>query len=231
MKSTVSRRDFVKTSVAVATAATVGVPMVSAKDTVGFDKDISWEKGVCRFCGVGCGLMVGTRDGQVSVVKGDPDNDVNRGLLCAKGFANANILYGADRLHKPLLRMKDDRFDKQGEFTEVSWERAFDEMERQFKRVFGELGPTGVGIMGSGQYTIPEGYASVKLTKAGSTDIVATNVTVVSASQITCKVNMNGAARGLWNVVVTNPDGQSGTLSNGLAAQTCAWLPTVFKNG
>jgi nitrate reductase NapA len=49
----------------------------------------------------------------------------------------------------------------------VSWERAFDEMERQFKRHYSKLGPTGVGIMGSGQYTIPEGYAAVKLAKAG----------------------------------------------------------------
>jgi nitrate reductase NapA len=167
MSNDLSRRDFVKTSVAAATAATVGVPVANAEGSLDLDRGISWEKGVCRFCGVGCGLMVGTRNGQVAAVKGDPDNDVNRGLLCAKGFSNANILYGADRLHKPLMRMKDGRFDKNGEFTEVSWEKAFDEMERQFKRVHKELGPTGVGIMGSGQYTIPEGYAAVKLSKAG----------------------------------------------------------------
>jgi nitrate reductase NapA len=100
-------------------------------------------------------------------VKGDPDSPVNRGLLCAKGYANAQILYGEDRLTRPLLRMKDDKFDKKGDFVEVSWERAFDEMESQFKRVHAELGPTGVGIMGSGQYTVQEGYASVKLLKAG----------------------------------------------------------------
>ncbi len=90
---------------------------------------LTWEKSVCRFCGVGCGVVVGTRDDQVIAVKGDPENPVNRGLLCAKGYANANIMYGADRLHQPLLRMKNGRFDKAGEFTPVSWERAFDEME------------------------------------------------------------------------------------------------------
>ena len=167
MKSHFSRRDFVKTSVAAATAAAVGVPMAESNSDASLDPDIAWEKSVCRFCGVGCGVMVGTKDGHIAAVKGDPDNPVNRGLLCVKGYANAEILYGADRLHKPLLRMKNGRFDKQGDFTEVSWERAFDEMERQFKKVHGELGPTGVGIMGSGQYTIPEGYAAVKLAKAG----------------------------------------------------------------
>ena len=167
MKSDLSRRDFVKTSVAAATAATVGVKMAESGPLPDLEKGLAWEKSVCRFCGVGCGVVVGTRDGQVISVKGDPENPVNRGLLCAKGYANAEIMYGPDRLHQPLLRMKDGRFDKNGEFTPVSWERAFDEMEAQFKRVHSELGPTGVGIMGSGQYTIPEGYAAVKLMKAG----------------------------------------------------------------
>ena len=167
MNNDLSRRDFVKTSVAAATAAAVGVPMADAGSLPDLEMGLAWEKSVCRFCGVGCGVVVGTRDDQVIAVKGDPENPVNRGLLCAKGYANAYIMYGADRLHQPLLRMKDGRFDKAGEFTPVSWERAFDEMEQQFKRVHGELGPTGVGIMGSGQYTIPEGYAAVKLMKAG----------------------------------------------------------------
>jgi nitrate reductase NapA len=103
----------------------------------------------------------------VVAVQGDRHNPVNRGLLCVKGYANAQILYGEDRLTRPLLRMKDGKFDKQGDFVPVSWDRAFDEMERQFKRVHDELGPTGVGIMGSGQYTVQEGYAAVKLLKAG----------------------------------------------------------------
>ncbi len=167
MKNDLSRRDFVKTSVAAATAAAVGVPMTGTADATALDSGIAWEKSVCRFCGVGCGVVVGTKNGHITAVKGDPKCPVNRGLLCAKGYANANILYGADRLTKPLMRMKDGRFDKQGDFTEVSWENAFDEMESQFKRHYSSQGPSGVGIMGSGQYTIPEGYAAVKLAKAG----------------------------------------------------------------
>jgi len=71
--------------------------------------------------------------------------------------------------------------------------------------------------------------ATVKLTRAGSTDIVATNVTVVSASQIRCQVNLNGAARGLWSVVVTNPDGQSGTLPDSFAVQSCVYVPIAIR--
>jgi len=40
-------------------------------------------------------------------------------------------------------------------------------MESEWRRAHAELGPTGVGVMGSGQYTIQEGYAAQKLVKGG----------------------------------------------------------------
>ena len=39
--------------------------------------------------------------------------------------------------------------------------------ERQFKRALKEKGPTAVGMFGSGQWTVWEGYAAAKLMKAG----------------------------------------------------------------
>jgi len=167
MKDSHSRREFIKSSVAAAAAMSVGLPVPGVASAPDPQPGWRWDKGACRFCGVGCGIQIATKDGKITAVKGDPDSPVNRGLLCIKGYANALIPYGEDRLTRPLLRMKGGKFDKQGKFTPVSWERAFEEMESQFKRVHGELGPTGVGIMGSGQYTIQEGYAAVKLVKAG----------------------------------------------------------------
>lgn len=164
-----TRRRLLKLGVAAATGAAVGFHLPEHLLALGetLQANWAWDKGVCRFCGVGCGIQIATEGGRVVAVKGDPDSPVNRGLLCVKGYANAQILYGEDRLTEPLLRMKDGRFDKTGDFVPVSWERAFDEMAAQFKRVHRELGPTGVGVMGSGQYTIQEGYAAVKLVKAG----------------------------------------------------------------
>jgi len=167
MKRDLSRREFIRAGVAAAAAATVGMSVEGAVDTLDRVSGWRWDKGVCRFCGVGCGIQIATRDGRVVAVKGDPASPVNRGLLCMKGYANAQIQYGEDRLTRPLLRMKDGRHDPDGDFVPVSWERAFDEMERQFKRVHRSLGPTGVAIVGSGQYTVQEGYAAVKLLKAG----------------------------------------------------------------
>ena len=167
MKADCSRRDFIKASIASATASAIGLPLGGALLAADPAPGWRWDKGVCRFCGVGCGIQIATKENRIVAVKGDADCPVNRGLLCAKGYANAQISYGEDRLTRPLLRMKNGLFDKNGDFVPVSWERAFDEMEAQFRRAHGELGPTGVAIMGSGQYTIQEGYAAVKLAKAG----------------------------------------------------------------
>ncbi|MBN1583155.1 MAG: S8 family serine peptidase [Anaerolineae bacterium] len=57
--------------------------------------------------------------------------------------------------------------------------------------------------------------AAVKLSKPSQPDIVAHNVTVLNSSTITCTFDLRGAAAGYWNVVVTNSDEQSGTLSSG----------------
>jgi nitrate reductase NapA len=76
-------------------------------------------------------------------------------------------MYGADRLTQPLLRKRDGQYHKEGEFTPVSWDEAFDVMAEKFKAVLREKGPTAVGMFGSGQWTVWEGYAAVKLMKAG----------------------------------------------------------------
>ena len=165
----VTRREFLKTSAAAATATAAGItiPAAALARSKEAEAGVQWDKGVCRFCGTGCGIMVGTRDGRIVATKGDPDAPVNKGLNCIKGYFNGKIIYGKDRLTRPLMRMTDGKFDKQGKFQAVSWERAFDEMEKQFKKTYREMGPHGVAIFGSGQYTIPEGYVSAKLMKAG----------------------------------------------------------------
>ncbi len=158
-----TRREFLKTSVAASAAATVGLPISQTAQAATRDAEAGWQwdKSVCRFCGTGCGIMVATKDGKIVATKGDPDAPVNRGLNCIKGYFNGKIMYGKDRLTQPLMRMKD------GKFQPVSWDQALDEMEKQFKKTYKEMGPHGVAVFGSGQYTIPEGYTMAKLMKAG----------------------------------------------------------------
>ena len=166
----VSRRDFLKSSAAVAAAGAVGisVPQEAQAAAAKAESDWRWDKAACRFCGTGCGIMLATKGGRIVAVKGDPAAPVNRGLNCIKGYFNAKIMYGADRLKTPLLRMNDKgEFDKKGKFKPVSWKRAFDEMEIHAKKALKESGPEGVAVFASGQYTVMEGYAAQKMMKAG----------------------------------------------------------------
>ncbi|MDO4627361.1 MAG: nitrate reductase catalytic subunit NapA [Pasteurellaceae bacterium] len=161
-----SRRDFMKANAAIAAATVAGIS-IPIKNVEAVENDIKWDKAVCRFCGTGCGVLVGTRDGRVVASQGDPDAEVNRGLNCIKGYFLPKIMYGKDRLTQPMLRMKDGKYDKNGDFAPVSWEQAFTIMAEKFKAALKTNGRNAVGMFSSGQSTIFEGYAKNKLYKAG----------------------------------------------------------------
>ena len=174
----IDRRNFIKTNAVAATAAAAGVDILGLNVAHGKDLKIRWDKAPCRYCGTGCSVLIGTRKGRIVATQGDPDAPVNRGLNCIKGYFLSKVLYGQDRLTQPLLRMKDGQYDKEGEFTPVSWDKAFDVMAEKFKTAIKSdleknkgLPPekitSSVGMFGSGQWTVWEGYAASKLYKAG----------------------------------------------------------------
>jgi nitrate reductase (cytochrome) len=165
-----NRRDMLKAHAAAVAALAAGVVLPATAQPVpgGIDSlKIKWSKAACRFCGTGCGVMVGVKDGRVVATHGDMLSEVNRGLNCVKGYFLSKIMYGADRLTQPLLRKRDGRYAKDGEFTPVSWGEAFDVMAAEAKRVLKAKGPTALGMFMSGQSTIWEGYAATKLMRAG----------------------------------------------------------------
>jgi len=109
------RRDFLKSAAAGSAAAAIGMSIPQEVEAASKEaqKEWRWDKAACRFCGTGCGIMMATKDGRIVAVKGDPAAPVNRGLNCIKGYFNAKIMYGADRLKTSLLRMNDKgEFDK-----------------------------------------------------------------------------------------------------------------------
>ena len=167
---TMTRRDFIRDSAVAAAAVAAGVNSPAYSTNLITDSELTklkWAKAPCRFCGTGCGVNVAVKAGRVVATHGDIKAEVNRGLNCVKGYFLSKIMYGKDRLTTPLLRMKNGTFDKSGDFTPVSWNRAFDIMEEKFKKALREKGPTAVGMFGSGQWTVWEGYAAAKLYKAG----------------------------------------------------------------
>ncbi|UFI02211.1 periplasmic nitrate reductase subunit alpha [Roseibium aggregatum] len=168
--SGISRRDVIKAQAVAAAAAAAGLPVPAAAQnlvTHAHLTDLKWSKAACRFCGTGCSIMVATKAGRVVATHGDAEAEVNRGLNCVKGYFLSKIMYGKDRLTTPLLRKKNGKFDKDGDFEPVSWDEAFDIMAEKWKATLKAKGPKAVGMFGSGQWTVWEGYAASKLMKAG----------------------------------------------------------------
>ena len=169
-----TRREFVRNSAVAAAAAAAGLPLPGSANPV-LEQDspesgsaqLKWSKAPCRYCGTGCGINVAVRNNRVVATHGDVHAEVNRGLNCVKGYFLSKVMYGADRLTTPMLRKRDGAYDKEGEFTPVSWDEAFDVMADKFKTVLKAKGGEGIGMFGSGQWTVWEGYAANKLMKAG----------------------------------------------------------------
>jgi nitrate reductase NapA len=166
---TISRREFLKDSAIASALAAAGATQSNAANIITESQftRLKWSKAPCRFCGTGCGVKVAVKDGRVVATHADANAEVNRGINCVKGYFLSKIMYGSDRLTQPLLRMRDGKYHKEGAFTPVTWEQAFDVMAEQFKATLKAKGPTAVGMFGSGQWTIWEGYAANKLFKGG----------------------------------------------------------------
>jgi nitrate reductase NapA len=166
---TLTRRDYLKAQAAATAAATAGVTLQAGATQLptGMDAKVKWSKAACRFCGTGCSVMVGVKEGRIVATHGDQKAEVNRGLNCVKGYFLSKIIYGQDRLTTPMLRMKNGQYAKEGDFTPITWDQAFDIMAEKWKATLKAKGPEAIGMFGSGQWTVHEGYAAVKLMKAG----------------------------------------------------------------
>ena len=128
--------------------------MVRSRQTVD-----SWNKAVCRFCGTGCGVMVGMKDGRVVDVRGD-ELAHNKGVICIKGSMLPELTRIQGRLMSPKIR-------KDGRLVEASWDEAMGLVAARFSECINQSGPDSVAFYGSGQLFTEESYTANKLFKAG----------------------------------------------------------------
>ncbi len=176
------RRNFLKINAMAAATAAAQVRAGVKPGTAHTDgHGIRWDKAPCRFCGVGCHVKVAVKDGRVVAIAGSEDADVNKGLLCVKGYHVGGILYGKDRLTEPMLR-------KNGKLEPITWDEALNVIaERIFKD------PKKFAFYGSGQWTIPEGYAAQKFMKGGlSNNHIEPNARLCMASAVTGFISTYG---------------------------------------
>lgn len=119
-----------------------------------------WVKTTCGYCSVGCGMLVGVKDGKAVSVRGNPDHPVNLGKLCPKGLSEHHILDAPGRAKRPLLR-------KDGKLVPVSWDEALDTMVEKFSAIQRRYGNDALGVIGTGQLLTEEVYALGKLVQLG----------------------------------------------------------------
>ena len=182
-----TRRQFIRSAAMAAASAVVGSRTMAdpPRPPGGLElpmlPDVKWDKAPCRFCGTGCHVQVGVKDGKVVAVTGDRQAEVNKGLLCVKGYHVGHILYGKDRLTTPMLR-------KDGKLVPITWDEA---IETIAKRI--HAAPSKFAFYGSGQWTVPEGYAANKFMKGGlSNNHIDPNARLCMASAVTGYISTYG---------------------------------------
>jgi nitrate reductase NapA len=180
----ITRRSFIKSlawksAIAAAGIMFPGVTFGAWKELDQSSGGIEWKKTPCRFCGTGCGLLVGVSGDRAVAVKGDPNCTVNKGLCCVKGYHSVQVLYGKDRLTKALVR-------KNGKMVEVSMKEALDLVATKMQETIKSHGKDAVSMYGSGQWSITDGYAASKLFKGCiGTNNVEANARLCMASAVT----------------------------------------------
>ncbi len=179
----VDRRKFLKTSaMAAATAAAMSKASGQTVNPALLENSpLKWDKAPCRFCGTGCHVQVGVRNGKVEAIAGDPHAEVNKGLLCVKGYNVGGILYGKDRIKHPMLRVN-------GELKKISWDEAVEVIAKRIQK-----NAKGFAYYGSGQWTVPEGYIAQKFIKGGlSNNHIDPNARLCMASAVTGYISTFG---------------------------------------
>jgi anaerobic selenocysteine-containing dehydrogenase len=88
-----------------------------------------------------CSILATVRDGRLVAVRGDPDHAFTRGFLCGKVQHYEERVHSPARLLSPLRRVGPKGT---GQFAEVGWDEALDEIAARWRRVIAEHGSEAV---------------------------------------------------------------------------------------
>lgn len=122
------------------------------------EKAEKWTRTVCPYCGVGCEMDVGTKNGRVTQIRPALDSPVNKGHLCVKGRYAFDFGDSSDRQFHPLIR-------KNGDWEKVSQADALTHVASELLRIKNLYGPESIGIIGSARATNEENYLAQKFAR------------------------------------------------------------------
>lgn len=114
---------------------------------------------VCPYCGCGCSFYIVSEGSRIIGVEPCPDNPVNKGMLCAKGWNGYDFVNAPERLEKPLIRVD-------GELREASWDEALSLVAKRLTDISASSGPDKLGFLCSAKVTNEENFLLMKLARA-----------------------------------------------------------------
>ena len=153
------------------------------------DLKLDWKRSVCPYCGVGCGVLVGSKENRVVKVRGNPNHPANFGLLCGKGATLPQMVRTPDRLAHPLMRA-----DRSSVHQPVSWDDALGAIAKRWHAIIDRHGPDAVAFYVSGQLLTEDYYVVNKLAKGLlGTNNVDSNSRLCMASAVSGYVTSLGA--------------------------------------
>ncbi len=106
---------------------------------------------ICPFCGCGCTLTIGTREGKILRSRAKEDNGRSEGNLCGRGRFGIDYIYSENRLKTPLIR-------KDGELVSATWDEALNYASDGLKRIIASHSKEAVGAIGSHRCTNEDNY-------------------------------------------------------------------------
>lgn len=137
-----------------------------------------WVRSTCGYCGVGCGLYIGVKDGKPVYTKGDPAHPVNKGTLCPKGLSEHDMVQSDNRFTKPQIR-------KDGQLIDSNWDEVFQTTANKFKELQKEYGNGAIACVSTGQLLTEEFYTLGKFVQMGlKTNNYDGNTTLCMASAV-----------------------------------------------
>lgn len=121
-------------------------------------------RSTCPYCGVGCGVIIESRAGQITGVRGDPRHPANFGRLCSKGStlhlsASPSVNQGV-RLLQPQKRLV-----RGGSLMPMDWDGAMHWASQTLASIVRSHGADALGFYVSGQLLTEDYYVFNKLVK------------------------------------------------------------------
>ena len=99
-------------------------------------------RGACPHdCPDTCAMLVSVQDGIATAVRGDPEHPFTQGGLCVKVNNYVDRVYSTDRVLHPLRRTGPKG---SGQFEQISWDDALDEIASRFDATITEHGPQAI---------------------------------------------------------------------------------------